>query len=64
MKLTIIYFVRAQEGSSYPLDATIPAPKFVIRDFVVGTNIAIIGNITADGSKIKVGISFCTIVSK
>nr|KAG5708132.1 hypothetical protein BaRGS_002868 [Batillaria attramentaria] len=44
----------AREGSNFPPDATIPAPKFVIRDFVVGSSLAIIGNITADGSKVQV----------
>ena len=43
-----------REDTEYPPDATIPAPKFVIRDFVVGTSIAIIGNVTTNGSKVKV----------
>ncbi|XP_070205737.1 cilia- and flagella-associated protein 251-like isoform X2 [Littorina saxatilis] len=41
-------------NTEYPLDASIPAPKFVIRDFVVGTSIAIIGNVTTNGSKVQV----------
>ncbi|KAK6192834.1 hypothetical protein SNE40_004236 [Patella caerulea] len=44
----------APEGSKYPGDATISAKNFVIRDFVVGTNIAIFGNVTADGTKVQV----------
>ncbi|XP_033747234.1 cilia- and flagella-associated protein 251-like isoform X1 [Pecten maximus] len=44
----------AKEGTNYPPDATIEAKKFVIKDFVVGSSIAIVGSITADGTKVKV----------
>lgn len=44
----------AREGTNYPPDATIQAKQFVIRDFVVGSSIAIFGNVTADGTKVKV----------
>ncbi|KAL4223798.1 Cilia- and flagella-associated protein 251 [Mactra antiquata] len=44
----------AREGTNYPPDATIQARQFVIRDFVVGSNIAIFGNVTADGTNVKV----------
>ncbi|ESO91649.1 hypothetical protein LOTGIDRAFT_191347 [Lottia gigantea] len=44
----------ASEGTNYPGDATISAKKFVIKDFVVGTSIAIFGNVTADGTKVEV----------
>lgn len=44
----------AKEGSNYPPDATIEARKFVIKDFVVGSSIAIFGSVTADGTKVKV----------
>ncbi|XP_067673834.1 cilia- and flagella-associated protein 251-like isoform X2 [Haliotis asinina] len=44
----------AAENTKYPPDATIAARKFVVRDFVVGSNIAIFGNITADGTKVEV----------
>lgn len=44
----------AREGTNYPPDATIQAKQFVIRDFVVGSNIAIFGNVTADGTKVQV----------
>ncbi|XP_071110877.1 cilia- and flagella-associated protein 251-like [Haliotis cracherodii] len=44
----------AAENTKYPPDATIAAKKFVIRDFVVGSSIAIFGNITADGTKVEV----------
>lgn len=47
-------FCRAKEGTNYPPDATIEAKKFVIRDFVVGSSIAVFGNITADGTKVDV----------
>lgn len=47
-------FSRAREGTNYPPDATIQAKQFVIRDFVVGSSIAIFGNVTADGTKVKV----------
>ena len=42
----------AKEGTNYPPDATIEARKFVIRDFVVGSSIAVFGNVTADGTKV------------
>ncbi|XP_055861223.1 cilia- and flagella-associated protein 251-like isoform X2 [Biomphalaria glabrata] len=44
----------ATEGSKYPSDATKQAKPFVIRDFIVGTSIAIYCSINTDGSKIKV----------
>lgn len=44
----------AKEGSNYPPDATIEARRFVIKDFVVGSSIAIFGSVTADGTKVKV----------
>lgn len=53
---TIIY--RAKEGTNYPPDATIEARKFVIRDFVVGSSIAVFGNVTADGTKVDVSQQF------
>lgn len=46
--------LRGREGTNYPPDATIQAKQFVIRDFVVGSSIAIFGNVTADGTKVKV----------
>ena len=46
---------RAREGTNYPPDATISAREFVIRDFVVSSNIAVFGNVTADGTKVEVG---------
>ncbi|XP_053376609.1 cilia- and flagella-associated protein 251-like [Mercenaria mercenaria] len=48
------FFGLAREGTNYPPDATIQAKQFVIRDFVVGSSIAIFGNVTADGTKVKV----------
>ncbi|KAL8575873.1 hypothetical protein ACOMHN_014878 [Nucella lapillus] len=42
-----------RENTEYPPDATIPAPKFVIRNFVVGTGVAVIGNVTTNGSKVQ-----------
>ncbi|XP_071181145.1 cilia- and flagella-associated protein 251-like isoform X1 [Mytilus edulis] len=42
----------AKDGTNYPPDATIEARKFVIRDFVVGSSIAVFGNVTADGTKV------------
>ncbi|XP_052797898.1 cilia- and flagella-associated protein 251-like isoform X2 [Mya arenaria] len=44
----------AREGTNYPPDATIQARQFVIRDFVVGSSIAVFGNVTADGTAVKV----------
>ena len=49
-----IEFYRAREGTNYPPDATISAREFVIRDFVVSSNIAVFGNVTADGTKVEV----------
>jgi hypothetical protein len=56
MTTTIIF--RAKEGTNYPPDATIEARKFVIRDFVVGSSIAVFGNVTADGTKVDVSQQF------
>ncbi|XP_059176207.1 cilia- and flagella-associated protein 251-like isoform X2 [Physella acuta] len=44
----------ATEGSKYPSDATKQAKPFVIRDFIVGTAIAIYCSINTDGSKLKI----------
>ncbi|KAL3856807.1 hypothetical protein ACJMK2_011524 [Sinanodonta woodiana] len=44
----------AKEGTNFPPDATIEAKQFVIQDFVVGSSIAVFGNITADGSKVQI----------
>lgn len=51
---SLIEYHSAKEGSNYPPDATIEARKFVIKDFVVGSSIAIFGSVTADGTKVKV----------
>ncbi|XP_025089746.1 cilia- and flagella-associated protein 251-like isoform X2 [Pomacea canaliculata] len=42
------------QNNNYPSDTTIARQKFVVQDFVVGTSIATIGSITADGSKVKI----------
>merc|ERR1719277_1476647 len=42
------------EDQHFPSDATKQAKPFVVRDFVVGTSIAVYGNIETDGSKFKV----------
>jgi len=49
-----VFSYRAKEGTNYPPDATIEAKKFVIKDFVVGSSIAVFGSVTADGTKLKV----------
>lgn len=45
---------RAPDGSNYPPDATIKADKFVIKDFVIGSSIAILGSVTTDGTGVQV----------
>jgi len=47
-------YFSAREGTNFPPDATIQARQFVIRDFVVGSNLAIFGDVTADGTTVKV----------
>ena len=45
-----------KEGTKFPSDATKQAKPFVVRDFVVGTSIAVYGNVYTDGSKFKVSV--------
>ncbi|KAL5017193.1 hypothetical protein ScPMuIL_006782 [Solemya velum] len=44
----------ALDGTNFPPDATIQGRQFVIRDFVIGSSLAMFGSITADGTTVKV----------
>ncbi|BFZ18180.1 hypothetical protein BsWGS_21219 [Bradybaena similaris] len=44
----------ALDGSDYPSDATKQAKPFVVRDFIVGTAIAVYCSVITDGTKLKV----------
>ncbi|GFR90714.1 WD repeat-containing protein 66 [Elysia marginata] len=44
----------APEGSKYPSDATKQAKPFVVRDFIVGTAIAVYCAINTDGTQLKI----------